>query len=390
VERFYLRIEDTPELQTLLATPRWAGCVTSTFAFGTLWAWTELASRQAEHVSTAVRQAKKDGVTHLLHLDDDELLYLPRGQPAFHRALRQCSAAVSVHIRNIEVRRRRVRGMPVRRLTVTAWLTPGRAPPPVQALVPSPRCTNPFAEAVAFRHQPWTYGSYGYPPCSGKSIGCLRVEAIAPNGPHHFGVAGSAATGMPLDGGRSAVLPHGAAVILHYESSTYERWRQKFTQLAANAPAKGRAFSPFYHDSVGCCAEINEARALCRGSSTPGAREAYAAAERKARAVWCRWRVAPPQVAPASAPPPSRAAAHPQAEAPPVWRVLRQRGLTVLSAPPAATAAVHAADAAATRSEAHREAAAIDARRYSYWSALASCSWHVSAQINKRLPHGNS
>ena len=164
---------------------------------------------------------------------------------AFHRALHDASSPTlaSLHVRTIE------------------------------ALVNS-TCKNPFAETVCFRHQPWDFGSYGFPPSSGKSVGvlgvCLRgrrqhplasfcsphrcltcvavtVVAVAgcaelcPNGPHHFGRVDQPADGEPIADGGSATLPHGAAVILHYESGTYARWRDKFSEIAASAENAAKA-----------------------------------------------------------------------------------------------------------------------------------------------------
>ena len=190
--RFYLRIEETPELQSLLCTPPYSTLVHAEWAGGCTRDWTGLATRQAMHMRDVIDVARSDGVTHLLHIDDDELLFLPNGQAALRSALASEHSAVSLHVRNLE------------------------------ALAPSARCTNPFGEASMFRHRPWEYGSYGYPPCSGKSFASLVHEDVAPNGPHHFGTAGTAHRGLPLPDGRSTTLPPGLAVILHYESASYK------------------------------------------------------------------------------------------------------------------------------------------------------------------------
>ena len=149
VERFFLRIEDTPELELLLCQPPWDACVTATFHETTERDWSGVAARQATHARSAIDAARRDGLTHLLHLDVDEALYCPNGPAALRRAIARAPAdAVSLHARNLE------------------------------AVVTSVRCSNPFAEARAFRHRPWDYGAYGYPPSSGKSIGVLRCPQL--------------------------------------------------------------------------------------------------------------------------------------------------------------------------------------------------------------------
>ena len=147
VERVYLRIEDSSYLRPLLERSPWSELVLATFIDGTLRDWTALATRQANNVMAAVDSARTDGLSHLLSMDLDELLYLPEGFEAFEAAVANAPPSVcSLHARNLE------------------------------ALVPSPTCRHPFASARAFRHRPWEYGSYGYPPSSGKAIGVLSCD----------------------------------------------------------------------------------------------------------------------------------------------------------------------------------------------------------------------
>ena len=147
VERFYLRVEDSSYLRPLLERPPWSERVLATFVEGTLRDWTALATRQAKNVMAAVESARADGLGLLLSLDLDELLYLPRGLQALRAAAANAPPTVcSLHVRNLE------------------------------AMVPSPTCRHPFASARAFRHRPWEYGAYGYPPSSGKAMGVLACD----------------------------------------------------------------------------------------------------------------------------------------------------------------------------------------------------------------------
>ena len=81
--------------------------------------------RQRAHVNAAIAVARRDGLTHLLFLDDDELLYCPHGVGRLHAELAAAPAdRPDVHLRNLEA------------------LMPGRA------------SASPFREAHVFWHMP--------------------------------------------------------------------------------------------------------------------------------------------------------------------------------------------------------------------------------------------
>ena len=73
VARFYLRVEDTPWLEPYLSQPPWCDCVQANFARATVRDWADQTARQMTHVTISINCARKDGVTHLLHCDDDEV-----------------------------------------------------------------------------------------------------------------------------------------------------------------------------------------------------------------------------------------------------------------------------------------------------------------------------
>jgi hypothetical protein len=201
VERFYLRVEDTPALAQILERPRWKNCVEATFHTGLMRDWTGQSQRQDEHVQKALALARAEGLTHLLHIDDDELLYFPFGSAAMRAVAEKAPpSCASLHLRNLE------------------------------ALMPSATCTNPYGEARAFRHRPNDYGAYGRAPCTGKSIAILSSSEVVPNGPHFFALATSQPSGQMSDS-PTHVVPPAAAVLLHFESVVYERWRDKFTEV---------------------------------------------------------------------------------------------------------------------------------------------------------------
>ena len=372
-QRFYLRIEDSDYLRPLLedSSSPWASKVVASFVNEkTLRDWTSIATRQATHVMDSIELARADGLTHILSIDFDELLFLPHGREALCAAIMQApSSACSLHVRNLE------------------------------ALMPGPSARRPFAQGRVFRHRPWEYGAYGYPPSSGKAFGVLGVRGLSTNGPHHFGVAGMELDGTPLGPELSVALPHGVAALLHFESSTYASWRLKFLQMAEQDSGKGRRFSPYYHASLEATSALLAAIRAAEqeqkleqqqqqqkrdeevephepekqtvalemsppeeGSSgvpdaraaQPSAREgsggvapAVAKAEADARAVWRLWRVEPPRVPQ----PPEETQQQPTSpeavdvtasDAPSmpvhVIRCLRQLGLTTIDPPPGAAA----------------------------------------------------
>ena len=99
IERFYLRVEDTPDLAALLKG--WHGIVNADYAEGG--AYQDIPARQVAHVATAIVKARADGLNYLLHIDDDELLYCAGGLARLHEALLAApDGTVELHISNIE------------------------------------------------------------------------------------------------------------------------------------------------------------------------------------------------------------------------------------------------------------------------------------------------
>ena len=82
VSRFYIRVEATPELRALFDQSPWCDLVRAEFIDGDDCVRDNgslQANRQGAHVNESVVAARAEGYTHLLHIDDDELLYLPAG-----------------------------------------------------------------------------------------------------------------------------------------------------------------------------------------------------------------------------------------------------------------------------------------------------------------------
>lgn len=196
-------MEDTPELATLFSTPPWDVLVVPTFDDGTQRDYFKQMDRQSTHVARSIPAARAAGITHLLHVDDDELLYCPHGAARLHAEIAAAAPdRPDLHLCNVE------------------------------ALLPSSSCRSPFLEATVFRHLPTRYVSY----TNGKSIGRLDAPSLRAHGPHHFRTDLAA-------GGKDSVVTHmispPVGVVLHYESATYAKWQVR-------PPTHGRSF----HDAT--------------------------------------------------------------------------------------------------------------------------------------------
>lgn len=151
IERFYLRVEDTQGLASLLSRPPWSELVCVTYhdeQHNVRDNGPAQTARQTTLVDASIRDARSRGLTHILHLvrslathvtprnwplcgpsillhacewqDDDELLYAPSGLNVLHEEL----AAIEA-----------------RGYTSAHALT-------LEALVPSVACTAPFDEVT--------------------------------------------------------------------------------------------------------------------------------------------------------------------------------------------------------------------------------------------------
>lgn len=205
VEHFFICVEDTPFLtQWLETTAPWSECVSVWNSTGTQAYFSQM-DRQSAHVRQSIVEARQRGLTHVLHIDDDELLFCPSGRNLFHNHLMNMNAD-TVTLRNIE------------------------------AVYEKEDCKNPFKTATTFSVHPTEFSAY----VNGKSIGCLAHSNLEPDGPHLFN-------------GRRKIIPSYIAVIAHYESSCIAKWRIKFDAYAKDTPkACERNEIPFrfYCDSI--------------------------------------------------------------------------------------------------------------------------------------------
>lgn len=215
--------------------------------------------RQINFTHSTITSARKRGCHFLLHLDDDELL-CPRDAdtsiPALFRK-HMGSSSKCIHFENIE------------------------------AVFPFDETTDqPFSRPLT-RFRTHSHALY----CNGKSAANLTSPgAVYCSGVHHF-CRHDRSFEMPLpeyglhDDGSGCIHPScckcdGAAVVLHFDSPSFEEWRAKFS---------ARASSPFSDE------DDEEMKIFpFKRESVKTLRNARASAVEQRR-VYRRWRCLPGQ-----------------------------------------------------------------------------------------------
>ena len=209
--RFFLRIEDTPEVQLQLREEQDVSVV---HASGVR-SYHSIMDRQHQHVAASIESARAAGLTHLLHIDGDELLHPPHGVARLMRHLSSSSASC-ISVSNIE------------------------------AVFDQEDCVDPFVSTTKFRTRPSEFSAY----TNGKAFGALSDPTLAAHGPHRF------------TGPEEQLASH-VAVVLHYESPCIEIWKQKFVGYAKDAPdacARNEIPFPFYCESMAAVGDAEEAQ----------------------------------------------------------------------------------------------------------------------------------
>ena len=194
IEHFFIRVEESPDLcETLSKCPD-----------VTLTADEETCSqhgvevRQCSNATYALRESQPMGITHVLHIDDDELLFYPSGFDAFR-----------VHVNDVT--------------------TPNIQISNHEAYAPSIDVVNPFLECCDFETNPYCFRAHGW----GKCMGIVGKATYSMN-PHSFY-------------GYFTAVPPEIAIIRHYDSIPYKRWLIKMTRYSdANVVSN----FPFVNESV--------------------------------------------------------------------------------------------------------------------------------------------
>jgi hypothetical protein len=193
ISRIYLRLEGERMMNTISILERYPDVIvleTQMYPEG------DQMLRQTMFVETAIERALEDSMDFLLHIDDDELLYIHPGLGLSDLLSQMGNDYDYLHIDNVE------------------------------AVYPhTSKDQSCYRRTVLFREcnrQPCR--SYG----NGKSMARLSKNT-SPHGVHYF-------KGIRKD------IPHTMALILHFESCDFTTWKQKFKILPPSS------FS-FYKDS---------------------------------------------------------------------------------------------------------------------------------------------
>ena len=205
-----VHVEETPELLPLLTSDEFADFVHVSHVSseeddarphtGGDGNYNSLMRRQEAQVRRGLREAARDDVDWLFHIDDDELLHFAEPFQALLASVPPTAACVV--LQNVE-------GIP--------------------SDVDS-ACI--FADIHVFMKDVHKLLSYA----NGKAAG--RVGACTWLGPHRYT-------------GASHVIETSRACLLHFESCTYEAWRNKFAKhREMDAASKARIPFPFYRESI--------------------------------------------------------------------------------------------------------------------------------------------
>jgi hypothetical protein len=189
ISKFYIRVEDTPELEGLFSSKEWRDKIHATYSFGERNYFSQM-NRQNNHVAESLKRAKTDGCTHLIHIDDDELLFSRMGLPTLERFVRE-NTVDWFKIHNCE------------------------------AVFESEDCKHPFLSTNMFLTNPVEFTAY----VNGKSMATVSRN-VQPDGPHNF------------QGDTSIEFPKDILVVLHYESPCIQKWKEKFQTYAENNLSK--------------------------------------------------------------------------------------------------------------------------------------------------------
>lgn len=149
----------------------------------------EVMSRQILNAEEAIGLAEKDGMDWIVHIDSDEMIYLPRKTSVQEVYQNIPDNVQNVHFYNYEVA-----------------LTEQDA-------------KNCFRDHTLFR----TRNRSGFRAYYGTKSSCRVNEHNYPKGVHHF------ITDDPR--GQAKILPESEMILLHYVNCNFKEWRDKYLNL---------------------------------------------------------------------------------------------------------------------------------------------------------------
>ena len=211
VDKFYIRLEDTPELHDRLQ-----GDPAITLEIGSSEdmahngdkSYDSIYERQRDLIRRAIKWGKREGITWLAHIDCDELIEC-RGniKEAIENEIGEQKGVYNIVLDNYEAQYEKINEI-------------GESCFKYKKLL---KCNNPNSGCVSY--------------ANGKSIGRISDELME-NGPHRFGYSGM--HGIEITGRQMRLL--------HFESCDFNQYVQKYMHLAQKE-TKTYPFK-FYNDSL--------------------------------------------------------------------------------------------------------------------------------------------
>ena len=266
-DHLFIAVEESPEVESLLAEAPWCDMVTTSRSKPEQNPYETVITRQERVMAWALGECESRGIPWLFHLDDDELLHF--GRPWEETVAQVPPDATCLVVRNVE-------GVPdndhsdfttISRFAVgneTGWpmlaYINGKAAGRVGA------CSEMGPHRFTGAARPTAPPALPAPPCLPRPprpphpppspAPACREPALRRTATHLVACPSALATGVEWE------APLEAACVLHFESCPYSRWEEKFTHYAAtttsNKNLKAIPFD-FYVDSIKCCRQHAQA-----------------------------------------------------------------------------------------------------------------------------------
>jgi len=249
IDHVFIQVEDSPELNE--SAPLWTELGTDFMQRVTVWRSVEsatsflqkkrklqpavggderpaddydsLQARQKRAMHRAKAEAQRLGISWLIHIDDDELLYTPVHRPVGEILASMPDGYSQAYIPNVE------------------------------AVYQSPAVKDCFAETVEVNTNVYNYVGY----VNGKAAVRIRTkeeedaegeDRVEPAGPHQWRtLRGLEPPSIHLDKG-----PFGTPVmVVHFESCPFAKWEDKYWELGNASPEQVASIPfPFYRESI--------------------------------------------------------------------------------------------------------------------------------------------
>jgi len=210
-EKIYLRVEETPELKDLFTSHPRAADIKVEYhdKVDKTDNWWSKMDRQHDIVTKAIEWARNDGLDWLWHFDDDEIIYSERPIP-------DILAEVPEQFNNVFAH------------TIEA----------VYPEIQNKQCFGTTNKFIDCQKSDKCRAYYG-----GKSCARLSWPDAGCNGPHQM---------------LGEKFETDEIKILHFESCSYDRWKEKYIHMNHTSKKKIPDGFDFYHNSIKACKSGDE------------------------------------------------------------------------------------------------------------------------------------